>query len=198
MCRNWKMFRDCLGVLFVSLCTLSPFFYYYFLWFFAHFVRPCANVEISPFQRRPWRGREKSKQKTIACRPMFASTQSAVQKKKKKGGRTGDHSRKSTRRNLQPPRLSYIPAHSPRLDLNLIRSCIEFKDFSKKKKTFSASPPPQWEMGKRYILLVGQRRDGYDCYNRSQSGWLRSNNREKKKRRRKVARIQWQNQRLHE
>lgn len=28
-------------------------------------------------------------------------------------------------------------------------------------------------MGKRYILLVGQRRDGYDCYNRSQSGWLR-------------------------
>jgi hypothetical protein len=44
---------------------------------------------------------------------------------------------------------------------------------SLKKTHFRPALLPQWEMGKRYILLVSQRRDGYDYYNRSQSGWLR-------------------------
>jgi hypothetical protein len=110
-------------------------------------VRPCANVEISPFQRRPWRGREKSKQKTIA--QCLHQRKVPCKKIKKEGGRTGDHSRKSTRRNIQPPRLS---AHSPRLDLNLIRSCIEFKDFSK-EKTFSASPPPPIRNGETIYFI---------------------------------------------
>lgn len=129
----------------MSLCTLSPFILFYLVFRpFCASLRQCRNFSLSATAMTRAR-----KEQTKDYRPMFASTQSAVQKKKKERGRTGDHSRKSTRRNIQPPRLS---AHSPRLDLNLIRSCIEFKDFSK-ENTFSASPPPPMRNGETIYFI---------------------------------------------